>query len=233
MAVYAIGDLHLSLALDKPMDVFGNKWSNYVEKIEDGFSAVKPDDITVICGDVSWGINFEECLPDFRFIDSLPGRKILLKGNHDYYWSTMTKLREFLSNNNLTSIDFLNNNAFEYKDYSICGTRGWFEDDNTSQDLISHNKKLINREVSRLEQSLKSASTSNRIVFLHYPPIYKSFVLKDFIKIFETFNVENCYYGHLHSSGLNYAFESTYGNTSYKCVSADHIDFTPVRIIDD
>ena len=126
MSLYAIGDLHLSLGTDKPMDVFGGRWENYVEKIKEGFSTLNDDDLTVICGDISWGMSLDETLEDFKFIDRLPGRKIILKGNHDYWWSTATKAKNFFTEHDITTIDILHNNCFKYGNVALCGTRGWF-----------------------------------------------------------------------------------------------------------
>ena len=126
MALYAIGDLHLSLSSNKPMDVFGEGWKDYVRRIGEGFSQLNDEDVTVLCGDLSWGMSLEESLEDFRFIDALPGRKILLKGNHDYWWNTVSKMERFLKEHELTTISFLYNNCLTYGDKAICGTRGWF-----------------------------------------------------------------------------------------------------------
>ena len=140
MSLYAIGDLHLSLGSDKPMDVFGGGWENYIEKIRSGFSVLEPVDVCVLCGDTSWGMSFEESIEDFKFIGGLPGKKIILKGNHDYWWSTASKMTEFFRKNEIGNIEILNNNCYFYEDSAICGTRGWFSDDNTNAE---HNAKII------------------------------------------------------------------------------------------
>ena len=126
MALYAIGDTHLSLYKDKPMDIFGPRWENHTEKLKNGFSQLDNDDLCVICGDISWGMGMEETKDDFLFIDSLPGKKLILKGNHDYWWSTAAKARRFFEENGISSIDIIHNNSYEYGEYAICGTRGWF-----------------------------------------------------------------------------------------------------------
>ena len=126
MALYAIGDLHLSLGTNKPMDVFGSKWANYVERIRENFSHLSDDDVIVLAGDISWGMSLEQSLPDFQFIDALPGKKLLLKGNHDYWWGTAAKMKKFFAEHDITTLDILYNNAFFYGDHAICGTRGWF-----------------------------------------------------------------------------------------------------------
>ena len=168
MALYTIGDLHLSLGSNKPMDIFGDRWQNYVEKIRLGFSALTEDDTTVLCGDLSWGMSLEESLLDFRFIHALPGRKIILKGNHDYWWNTASKMQRFFADNGLDSIEILHNNCLFYNETALCGTRGWFyELDNEG----THNGKMLAREAGRLETSLKAAGDEEKICFLHYPPL--------------------------------------------------------------
>ena len=156
MSLYTIGDPHLSLGTNKPMDVFGGRWENYVQKLSDGFAGLNDDDLTVLCGDITWGMTMEEALPDFKFIDALPGRKIILKGNHDYWWTTATKARSFFAKHDIKTIDVLHNSSFEYAGVSICGTRGWFYEESKG---VEHDKKIMNREIMRLEASLKAAAT--------------------------------------------------------------------------
>mgnify|MGYP000789417743 CR=1 FL=1 len=140
MALYAIGDLHLSLGSDKPMEIFGDGWKDYVARIREGFSVLTEDDVTVLCGDLSWGMSLEESLEDFRFIDALPGKKYLLKGNHDYWWNTAAKMERFFAENGLTTMEILHNNCRFYGDVALCGTRGWFyELDNQG----THNEKVL------------------------------------------------------------------------------------------
>ena len=155
MALYAIGDTHLSLGADKPMDVFGGGWSGYVDKLRAGFAEIGPEDTVVLCGDLSWGMSLEQAREDFAFLDALPGRKILLKGNHDYWWSTVSKMKNFFTEKGLTTLDFLHNNCALYGDYALCGTRGWFFE----EDQKPHNAKVLNREVGRLETSLGGGGT--------------------------------------------------------------------------
>ena len=167
MSLYAIGDLHLSLSTDKPMDVFGGAWDHYVEKIRDGFSSLGPADTTVLCGDLTWGMTLEESLEDFRFVDSLPGKKIILKGNHDYWWTTVSKARSFFLKNGITTIEILNNNSFPVKGADgktvyVCGTRGWFYEEETGGGRAdaAHDRKIMAREIGRLDASLTSATES-------------------------------------------------------------------------
>ena len=150
MALYAIGDTHLSLGSQKPMDIFGDKWENHAEKLKKGFAGLKAEDVCVICGAISWGMGIEECREDFLFIHSLPGKKIILKGNHDYWWSTAAKARRFFNENGIDSIDILYNNCFQYKGFALCGTRGWFYEEEKGGE---HDKKIMRREILRLEAS--------------------------------------------------------------------------------
>ena len=167
MALYAIGDLHLSLGSDKPMEIFGDGWKDYVARIREGFSVLTEDDVTVLCGDLSWGMSLEESLEDFRFIDALPGKKYLLKGNHDYWWNTAAKMERFFAENGLTTMEILHNNCRFYGDTALCGTRGWFyELDNQG----THNEKVLLREIGRLETSLKAAGIPGEGVLLWPSP---------------------------------------------------------------
>ena len=230
MSLYAIGDLHLSLAAEKPMDIFGGNWENYVEKIKYGFSALNEDDVCVICGDISWALNLEDAAEDFRFIGKLPGKKIILKGNHDYWWSTATKARLFMSKLGVDSIDFLNNNCFFYgENAAVCGTRGWFYEEEKGGE---HDKKMILREIGRLETSLKAAGEKDKYVFMHYPPKYGRYECPELLELLERYEVKVCASGHIHGPGLKLAFEGNYRGTEHILVSGDKIDFKPVKILD-
>ena len=233
MSLYAIGDLHLSLSSDKPMNVFGEKWNNHTEKISEGFSQITDEDTVVICGDLSWGMSLDECLCDFKFIDSLPGNKIILKGNHDYFWTTAKKINEFFKQNDISSIKILHNNSFEYNDIAICGTRGWIDETAAINGVESHDKKIMDREAIRLETSLKSSENKDKYVFLHYPPIYNGYFGNEILDILKKYEVKLCCYGHIHGLGLKYIFQGPYGYTDFKCVSADFINFKPVKLICD
>ena len=229
MALYTIGDLHLSLAKDKPMDIFGGNWQNHTEKLKNGFANLNDDDVCVICGDLSWGIGLEETAPDFDFINSLPGKKIILKGNHDYWWSTATKVKKFFAERNITTIDILYNNFFEYKDIAICGTRGWFYEEEKGGD---HDKKIMNREIMRLETSLKAAGDREKMVFLHYPPVFAKYECPEILELLRNYRVSRCYYGHIHGKGRAISFNGQRDGTHYKLVSADNVDFCPVKVLD-
>lgn len=228
MALYAIGDLHLSLTVNKPMDIFGSGWSNHVQRLETAFSNLNDDDVTVLCGDISWGIDFSESLEDFRFIDRLPGKKLILKGNHDYWWNTAAKMKKFFAENELNTLDIIHNNAFSYGEYAICGTRGWFYEEDQSH----QNAKVLNREVGRLEASLKAANGRPILAFLHYPPLYTGYRCPEMIAKLEEYHVEHCYYGHLHGPTHKRAIEGKLGGVSYHLVAADYVGFVPQKVLD-
>ena len=227
MALYAIGDLHLSLSSNKPMDVFGDGWKDYVRRIGEGFSQLNDEDVTVLCGDLSWGMSLEESLEDFRFIDALPGRKILLKGNHDYWWNTVSKMERFLKEHGLTTISFLYNNCLTYGDKAICGTRGWFyELDHQG----THNEKMLLREAGRLKTSLELAGEREILCFLHYPPLYQGYECPEILRLLREYRVKACYYGHLHGASHRRRIEGERGGTDFSLVAADYLRFVPKKI---
>lgn len=229
MSLYAIGDLHLSLNSKKPMDKFGGIWENYVDKLKAGFSKLNDDDVCVICGDLTWGMSLQESLEDFKFIHHFPGKKIILKGNHDYWWSTANKAMNFFQQNGIDTIEILNNNCFYYGDIAICGTRGWFYEEESHG---AHDKKIMAREIMRLETSLKAADKTKEIIcFFHYPPRFKDYVCEEIIDLMNDYKVKRCYYGHIHSLGHRFAVEGALDGISYHMVSADYINFSPLKII--
>ena len=227
MALYTIGDLHLSLAKDKPMDVFGERWRGHAEKLREGFAKLTDNDLTVLCGDLSWGMSLEETAPDFRFVDALPGRKLLLKGNHDYWWTTAAKTKRFFAEIGVTTIDILHNNAFPYGEYAVCGTRGWFYEEEKGGE---HDLKIMRREIMRLEASLRAAGDRKKLVFLHYPPVYGSYRCEEILALLKEHRVGLCCYGHIHGKGCAGAFNGWYGGTEFQLVSADYLNFTPLRL---
>ncbi len=229
MSLYAIGDLHLSLESGKPMDVFGGNWENYVEKLRAGFSGLTAQDICVICGDITWAMSLKEASSDFGFINELPGRKIVLKGNHDYWWTTAAKAYAFFRRNGFDTIDVLHNNCYFYGDTAICGTRGWFYEEESGGE---HDKKIMNREIIRLEASLRLAGEAEKICFFHYPPVYKDYTCHEILELMQRYNVKTCCYGHIHGAGHRFAIEGQYGGIDFNMVSADHIGFTPKKIAD-
>ena len=227
MALYAIGDLHLALGRDKPMNVFGDVWENHTEKLKKGFSKLNDDDVCVLCGDLSWSMGLEDALEDFLFIDSLPGRKIILKGNHDYWWSTASKAKKFCGAHGIGTIEILNNNSFEYGDHAVCGTRGWFYEEETGD---GHDRKIMLREVGRLKTSLESAGEKKKLVFLHYPPIFLRYRCEEILALLREYEVPLCFYGHIHGKGCRMSFNGRLGDTEFRLVSADHLGFEPMEI---
>ena len=210
------------------MDVFGDRWENHADKLLRGFSCVKDEDLTVLCGDLSWGMSLEDAREDFLFIDRLPGKKLIVKGNHDFWWSTAAKARRFFSDNGITTIDILHNNCFLYEDTAICGTRGWFYEEETGD---AHDRKIMLREVGRLRTSLEAAGERKKIVFLHYPPIYQKYECPEILALLKDHGVKLCCYGHIHGKGCRLAFNGWRNGTEYRLLSADHLDFTPVKIL--
>ena len=229
MAIYAIGDLHLYIKENKPMSVFGENWKNHEEKIkEDWLSKVNEEDLVILPGDFSWAMDLKNTYLDFKYLNELPGQKLLLKGNHDYWWNTVTKMRKYLQENNFKNIDFLYNNSYEYENKIIVGTRGWTIS-NEEED-----KKLIQREANRLEYSIQDGiknfgNNKEIIVCMHYPPITISEVRNnestEFIKVMQKYNIKRCIYGHLHSIAIQEAVEGNVYGIELKLVSADALDF--------
>ena len=229
MALYTIGDLHLSLGSDKSMEVFGSGWQDYVRRLQDGFSQLNDGDVTVLCGDLSWGMSLEESLEDLKFIDSLPGKKLLMKGNHDYWWTTAAKMERFFVQHELHTLEILHNNCKFYGDLALCGTRGWFyELDNQG----THNEKMLLREAGRLEISLKAAGEKEKICFLHYPPVYQGYTCPEILRLLRDYGVRQCYYGHLHGASHRRSIEGEYNGTRFSLVSADYLEFIPKKICD-
>ena len=228
MALYAIGDLHLCLGAEKPMDVFGGNWVGYMDALRQGLSVITGEDTTVLLGDLSWALDMDSALPDFSFINEIPGRKIILMGNHDYWWSTKAKFDRFCAEHGFSDMDLLNNNHFEYGNIAICGTRGWFFDQARSSE---HDEKVFHRELMRLEASLKAAGERQKFVFLHYPPLYKGYECKEILELLEKYEVRRCFYGHLHGPSHKMAMEGLWNGVEYRLVSADYLNFKPYSVI--
>ena len=228
MALYAIGDLHLCLGAPKPMDIFGGNWVGYMDKLRTGLSMLKPEDTLVLLGDLSWALSLEEAREDFAFIDEIPGRKIILKGNHDYWWSTAAKFYKFCEENGFSDQWILNNNHYEYEEWAICGTRGWFfEEERSGQ----HDEKVFKRELMRLEASLKAAGEKPKMVFLHYPPLYKGYRCEPILELLQKYQVRSCFYGHLHGQSHGLALEGLWDGIEYRLVAADKLNFQPFPVI--
>lgn len=228
MALYGIADLHLSLGADKPMDVFPGWW-DYTHRLEENWRAlVKPEDTVVIAGDISWAMRLEDTLADFTFIHRLPGEKILLKGNHDYWWSTRKKIDNFLAENGLTSLHMLHNDAYRVGDKALCGTRGWLYNAAGEED-----KKIVAREAGRLLASIQAAEKlgGERIAFLHYPPVYDSMECWELLDILLEHGVTACYFGHIHGQyASRKALTGAWNGIGMRLVSCDFVNFTPVLI---
>lgn len=226
MALYVMGDTHLSLSSQKAMDVFGGVWEGYMEKLTQGLSVLQPEDTLVIAGDVSWGMSLEESEQDFAWLNAWPGRKILLKGNHDYWWNTAAKLHRFFEEKGIRTLEILHNNCAFYGDYAICGTRGWF----LEEDQKPHNAKVLNREVLRLEASLQAAGDRPILCFLHYPPLYQGYECPEILAVLEKYHVGTCCYGHLHGPVIKRRMEGRRGETDFSLISADYLGFVPKKI---
>ena len=238
MSVFVISDLHLSTNnATKSMDVFGARWRDYHKKIEENWKSVVSDQDTVIVpGDISWASSLSDSLSDLKFLDSLPGNKIISKGNHDFWWSTVSKLTKFFEENNILSISILNNNAIEVEDYIISGTRGWFSDPATQNTLQPTDyNKITNRESIRLRIALTEAKklqeTSGKeiLAFFHFPPLWGDFCNESFFDILNEFGIKNCYFGHIHGC-YNIPEKSEYRGISLRLVAADYINFIPKLI---
>ena len=228
MALYAIGDLHLCLGAAKPKDVFGGPWLGYMEKLKTGLSVIGPEDTTVLMGDLSWALDLPSAAADFDWINRIPGKKILLKGNHDYWWSTAAKFRNFCQENGFSDMNLLNNNCYQYNDIAICGTRGWFYEEERSG---QHDEKVFKRELLRLEASLKAAGDMPKYVFLHYPPRYKGYTCNEILDLLEKYQVRRCFYGHLHGASHKLAMEGLWDGIEYRLLSADYLGFMPYKVI--
>ena len=227
MALFAIGDPHLSIATGKSMNIFGG-WTDYEQRLEKNWRRLVTDDDTVVlAGDISWCMNLEEGLADFRFLDSLPGRKIILKGNHDYWWATKKKSDEFFENHSLTTLNILHNNAYTAGDFAICGTRGWFFDAESDAD-----KKVVLREAGRLKMSIQAAKETGLepVVFLHYPPLNLTQKCDEIYNVLVEEKISRCYYGHLHSYSHAGAFNGVSDGIRFSLISSDFLAFCPALV---
>ena len=228
MSLFCIADLHLSLGNDKPMDIFTG-WQDYTSRILNNWNnIVKDEDTVVVAGDISWAMKLEDCFNDFDFINNkLKGNKIFLKGNHDYWWGTKRKIDTYLKENGFDKIKILFNNSYTVGNYNICGTRGWNLEIDSEED-----EKILNRELGRLKLSLDSVDNDKEtIVFLHYPPIYGTQNCQEIFEILHNYNIQKCYYGHLHGQKIiKYSYNGDYEGIKLKLISTDSVSFTPVLI---
>ena len=229
MSLFAIADTHLSLKNPKPMDVFGSRWASHHEKLASLWkNIVSENDTVVIAGDISWAMTLEEALDDLLFLENLPGKKILLKGNHDYWWSTMTKMNAFFEEHSIKSISLLHNGHAVCEDFIICGTRGWYSDEESSKENADF-EKISAREATRLEASLSSVTDrSGReiLVFTHFPIVYGDFVSREMIDILRKYSVKRAFFGHIHG---RYSVPKTtlFEGVEFSLISADFLDFRP------
>ncbi|MBE6615439.1 MAG: serine/threonine protein phosphatase [Ruminococcaceae bacterium] len=234
MSVFSIADLHLSGSVPKSMEVFGRRWTGYTEKIEKRWRAVVTENDTVIVpGDVSWAMTLAEAEADFRFLASLPGRKLLGKGNHDFWWTTLTKMHRHLDTLGISGIDFLYNNAYRVENVIVCGTRGWFVEEGRqiSVSPVDYGK-LVAREAIRLELCITEAeklrtADEEILVYLHFPPVFGSFVCREFVDVLLAHRIRRCFYGHIHGSYLLDPVTEFEG-IRFTIISADYLDFTPL-----
>lgn len=229
MSLFAISDLHLAFNEEKPMDIFGDNWYMHHEKIKENWiKKIKKEDTVLIAGDISWSMSMEEGLKDLEWIHSLPGKKIFIKGNHDYWWTSISKLNKLYDD-----MSFIQNNFFKYEDYAICGTRGWIQ--NSSEKFTTHDEKVYKRELIRLKLSLDAAVKDNMkkiIVMIHYPPYNDEFKDSDFTEVFKEYKVEKVIYGHLH--GINPGndfFNRIKDDIEYMLTSCDYLEFDPVKLL--
>lgn len=233
MSLFVLADTHLSESTEKPMDIFGSRWSGWTEKLCENWRArVCETDTVVIPGDISWAMTLEEAAQDLKLLDRLPGKKIIGKGNHDYWWATIKKTEEFFAKEKIGTISLLYNNAFESDGKLICGCRGWFIDEKVSPKDTDYDK-IVAREAGRLELSLKCAEKlgdGEKLAFLHFLAVFGDFVCKELVEVLKKYGVRRCYYGHIHGK---YDMEQTrnYDGIDFTIVSADYLKFNPLRIV--
>ena len=226
MALYVLGDTHLSLGASKPMDILPG-WDNYVERLERSWrKLITPQDTIVLAGDISWAMRLTDTRRDFAFLQQLPGQKLIMKGNHDYWWSTANKMNAYLKAEGFDTLHILHNNSYTVEGYALCGTRGWLFDVGEP-----HDEKVMNREIGRLKMSLDAAEPGlEKLVFLHYPPLFQSYRCEEILELLKSYEVRLCCYGHIHGKGCAYAFNGWRDGTEFRLVSADFVDFTPVKL---
>ncbi|MBE6654728.1 MAG: serine/threonine protein phosphatase [Ruminococcaceae bacterium] len=242
MSLFVIADTHLSLSCEKPMDVFGARWKDYTQRLEAEWRAVvKEEDTVVIAGDISWGMTVEEAKADFDFIEALPGQKIIMKGNHDYWWQTMAKLDAFVEQNGYKTIRFLHNNAYACEDFIICGSRGWYNDDKNKPLRGADSEKIVAREVTRIGISLDAGHNLRRklleedgkdrevLAFLHFPPIFKGYMCDEIIMELYRKGVERCFFGHIHGC-YDAPLKREYADIDFYFIAADYLAFRPFKI---
>ena len=228
MALYVLGDTHLSLGASKPMDIFPG-WDNYVERLERSWrKLITPQDTIVLAGDISWAMRLTDTRRDFAFLQQLPGQKLIMKGNHDYWWSTANKMNAYLKAEGFDTLHILHNNSYTVEGYALCGTRGWFYEEERG----GHSAKIFNRELIRLEASLKAAGEREKYCFLHYPPLYQGYRCQEILDLLHRYGVTRCFYGHLHGGSHRLAAVGEQDGIQFRLVSADYLRFQPEKICD-
>ncbi|MBQ3566483.1 MAG: metallophosphoesterase [Oscillospiraceae bacterium] len=229
MSLFAIGDLHLAISVkNKNMDIFGG-WENYLELLENNWKRlVGHDDTVVLAGDISWAMKLCDAFEDFQWIENLPGRKIILKGNHDYWWGSKKKMEDTFSAWGFETLSILHNNCYQYENYAVCGTRGWVNMPGEPSDA-----KVLAREAGRLTASLEEAVKKGLepLVFMHYPPVYANNCNYDILDVLYKYNVKQCWYGHLHGPSIKYAINGERDGINYQLVSGDFLQFEPLKIL--
>ena len=226
MALYVLGDTHLSLGASKPMDVFPG-WNGYVERLERNWrKLIKPEDTIVLAGDISWAMRLNDTRRDFAFLQELPGQKLIMKGNHDYWWTTANKMNAYLKAEGFDTLHILHNNSYSVEGYALCGTRGWFFEENAAP----QSEKVFKRELIRLEASLQAAGEREKLCFLHYPPLYQGYRCPEILRLLKEYGVKLCCYGHLHGASHRRAIEGMWDGTEFSLVSADYLKFVPKKI---
>lgn len=245
MSIFVLSDLHLSTdaATDKSMEVFGSRWQDYISKIEKNWNTVVgKNDTVIVPGDISWATRLEESESDLRFLDSLNGKKLIGKGNHDFWWSTSAKMTAFFKEKGLSSLSILYNNAYIIEDKIICGTRGWFPDESKQVTVgdVDH-AKIINREITRLKLSLVAAQKLQGeyeaengkilpiLVFLHFPPVWGDFIMDEFMTVFKEYGIRDCYFGHIHSA-YSQPGRFEHDGIRFTLTSSDFLNFYPLKI---
>lgn len=233
MSLYCIGDLHLSLSSGKPMDIFSG-WENYVKKIEKNLSTLKDEDTLIILGDFSWAMNLKDAVKDFEFLNKFKGKKYFIKGNHDFWWTTKSKINKFFTENNFADMEIIQNNAVVCEDKIICGTRGWYLDE---QKGTENDVKVLNREVIRLEMALDEAYKLKKenpekeiLLMLHYPPVYGDYKCDIVLEVLKKYHVKKVFFGHIHGKNSKGGYKKYFDGINYYMVSADMIDFMPLKI---
>ena len=238
MSLFVMADLHLSSDRSKSMEIFGPRWQDYMEKIQNNWNRiVSPEDTVIVPGDISWSLRLEDALDDFRFLDALNGKKLIGKGNHDFWWSTHSKLRAFWEQNQISSVDILYNNAHRFDNCIVSGTRGWFVEENQQHTVgnVEH-AKIVNREAIRLRLSLEEAVRLRGddkdlpiVVFLHFPPVWNDFVCREILNVLHEFEIKTCYFGHIH--GAYYAPRTqNFEGINFTICAADYLNFTPLPV---